>query len=640
MVTNVKLAAAYLRKSTEEDDRQIESFAGQQREIERYAEAQGYAIVKWYREAYTGTETKRRKVFLEMLSDAQTKSLNFSYIICYDISRFGRLDNDEAGYWRHEFRKHGVEVVYAVENLQGDDTDDLIVSTKQWLAREYSRKIGEYVCRNIVSRSGDAKERARAFNIGRAAPFGYDTLYLDKDGKPHTIVRQMADRSKEIFSAEGQLLRTLPAGTRFQKADTDLMALVPSLPERVEAVRRIFHLYVDENLGQFSIVNRLNAELKKGLGCPPTRGGQWSIGSVQEILKNGHYAGDTVFNRRSMGKFFKLTQGEKGVEAERLPKSLPTVIRRNPKADWIVIPGTHEPLVSRETFDAAIAKRRIRHTDSSQSRTSLRSKYLFSGKLVCAECGFRYQGVTKRKKDWSKEGYICGGYKLRGKHTCQEHFLPSEIIEPAVFNALEAEVMTLDLSGAVGKAGKALAGAPAAAKRHKEDVTRELAKVEERLETLVDCITPENKDIITGKMVALRAERDRLKAELGDHAAIEAKAIASTQLVSRLVKLANDLKTLWDVATVTEKREFLSCLTESISISARRKTAEIRLSSNYLELKRIHDTQTGKSFLLDGRGDWRSFEPLASALTPFLTAFQPRPEPYLASLPELTKTAG
>jgi len=94
------------------------------------------------------------------------KSVNFSFILCYDISRFGRLDNDEAGYWRHEFRKHGVEVVYAVENLQGDDTDDLIVSTKQWLAREYSRKIGEYVCRNIISRSGDARERARAFNIG------------------------------------------------------------------------------------------------------------------------------------------------------------------------------------------------------------------------------------------------------------------------------------------------------------------------------------------------------------------------------------------------------------------------------------------------------------------------------------------
>jgi len=33
--------------------------------------------------------------------------------------------------------------------LQGDDTDDLIVSTKQWLAREYSRKIGEYVCRTL-----------------------------------------------------------------------------------------------------------------------------------------------------------------------------------------------------------------------------------------------------------------------------------------------------------------------------------------------------------------------------------------------------------------------------------------------------------------------------------------------------------
>ncbi len=144
-MSGVKLSVAYLRKSTEEENRQVESFAGQEREITRYAEAHGYAIVKWYRESYTGTEVNRRKVFLEMLSDAKSKSINFNHILCYDISRFGRLDNDEAGYYRHEFRKHGIEVVYVKENLQGDDTDDLIVSTKQWLAREYSRKIGEYV---------------------------------------------------------------------------------------------------------------------------------------------------------------------------------------------------------------------------------------------------------------------------------------------------------------------------------------------------------------------------------------------------------------------------------------------------------------------------------------------------------------
>ena len=55
---DVKLAIGYIRKSTEEDNRQVESFEGQKREIEKYAQANGYIIVKWYREAYTGTEVK------------------------------------------------------------------------------------------------------------------------------------------------------------------------------------------------------------------------------------------------------------------------------------------------------------------------------------------------------------------------------------------------------------------------------------------------------------------------------------------------------------------------------------------------------------------------------------------------------
>ncbi|MHC4740342.1 MAG: recombinase family protein [Planctomycetota bacterium] len=583
----IKLSVAYIRKSTEEENRQIESFAGQEHEITKFAEANDFVIVKWFREAYTGTEVRRRKVFLEMLADARTKSINFSHILCYDISRFGRLDNDEAGYYRHEFCKHGVEIVYVAENLKGDDTDDLIVSTKQWLAREYSRKIGEYVCRNIVSRAGDAREKARTFNIGRAAPFGYDTVYLDKYGNPHTIVRLLPDRSKEVYDPDGKLLRVLSASTRFQKADTDIVGLVPSVPERVETIQRIFGWYVDENLGQRAIVNRLNKSLRDGIGCASPTGKPWSVGTVQQMLQNEHYIGSTVFNKRSMGKFFRLTAEDDGVKPERLSKHMPTTIRMNEKKDWIILENTHEPLISKELFEAASVKRRMRNKDKSISRRSLGSKYLFSGKLKCSECGFHFQGVTKRKNGKEKEGYVCGGYKLRGKHTCQNWFLPSEIIEPAVLKILDQEVKTLEVSGIVSRANEELGNAPVLAQRRREELTREICRVEERLETLLDCITPENKDIITEKMVALREERDRLKAELDNTSAIEKQAIASTKLVGRLVKLASELKELWSVATLAEKKEFVSLLINSISIKPKRKTAHILLSSNYLKLKKL-----------------------------------------------------
>jgi DNA invertase Pin-like site-specific DNA recombinase len=612
---NVKLAAGYLRKSTEEEGRQIESFEGQKREIEKYAQAHGYAIVKWYREAYTGTEVKRRKVFLEMLDDARAKSINFNYILCYDISRFGRLDNDEAGYYRHEFRKHGVEIIYVVENLQGDDTDDLIVSTKQWLAREYSRKIGEYVCRNIVSRSGNAKAKAQAFNIGRAAPFGYDTIYLDREGAPHTIVRLLPDRSKEVYSPDGELLRTLPPGTKFQKADTDLMALVPSAPERVELVRQVFRWYVKENLGQRSIVNRLNEALKNGTGLSSPTGKPWCIGTIQQMLQNEHYAGNTVFNKRSMGKFFKLTAEDDGLQAERLPKVLPTTIRRNPKSDWIVIEDTHEPLIPKDLFDAAKAKRRVRNGNSARCGRSMGSKYLFSGLLVCGSCGYHFQGVTKKKGDWEREGYMCGGYKLHGKHVCKSWFMPSDIIEPAIFKALEDEIRTIDMSAAIGKAGEQLGNAPAMVRHHRDEYKRKLAGVEKRLDELLDCITPANKDLISEKMVALTKERDRLKAELGNTAEIEEKAVASTKLVGRLMELAKEFRELWGVATLAEKKEFLSLLTTSISIYPERKMAEISLSHNYCTAKHLLNHQNAQFVLSDGRGDTKQAERIIAPIT-------------------------
>lgn len=176
--------------------------------------------------------------------------------------------------------------------------------------------------------------------------------------------------------------------------------------------------------------------------------------------------------------------------------------------------------------------------------------------------------------------------------------------EPAVFDALEKEVKTLDVSGTMDKAGNGLQNAPVLAKRKREDLRRHLCEVETQLENLVDCITPENKDLITEKMVALRQERDKLKTEFADTDAIEAKAVASTKLVSRMMKLATELNELWSVARLEEKRELVSFLIKSVSICHDRKTAEIELTSKYAELKRIAAPEDAAFLLTDGRGDW------------------------------------
>ena len=46
----------------------------------------------------------------------------FKFVLVYDIKRFGRGDNDEAGYYRFQLRRNGVEIIYVSENFNGDDT--------------------------------------------------------------------------------------------------------------------------------------------------------------------------------------------------------------------------------------------------------------------------------------------------------------------------------------------------------------------------------------------------------------------------------------------------------------------------------------------------------------------------------------
>ena len=124
------------------------------------------------------------------------------------------------------------------------------------------------------------------------------------------------------------------------------------------------------------------------------------------------------------------------------------------------------------------------------------------------------------------------------------------------------------------------------------------------LEELLDCITPENKDLISEKMVSLRKERDKLKQELGNTAEIDEKAVTSSKTVGRLLDLAREFRSLWKAATLSERKEFLSLLIDSVSIHPERKMAEIRMTYNYAQTKDLANRENGEFFLLDGRGEW------------------------------------
>ncbi|MCH9035540.1 MAG: recombinase family protein, partial [Planctomycetes bacterium] len=144
-------AVGYVRRST---DRQEQSIPDQRKAIEGYAVEHGMRLGKFYiDDAISGTSTLGRRAFQEMMRDAGTRS--FDIVIVYDVKRFGRLDNDEAGYYRHVLRTNGVDVRYVSENFNGDATDDLLRPVKQWQARQESKDLSKVTIRGLLSKMED-----------------------------------------------------------------------------------------------------------------------------------------------------------------------------------------------------------------------------------------------------------------------------------------------------------------------------------------------------------------------------------------------------------------------------------------------------------------------------------------------------
>ena len=145
----MKAAVTYLRRST---DRQEQSIADQRNHLTAYADEHGFTIVGEYiNDAISGTTTHERGAFQQMIRAAQHPGRQFDYILVYDVKRFGRVDNDEAGYFRQLLRQSGVEVVYTSERLSGTDSDELLLPVLQWNARRESKDLSKVTIRGQLS---------------------------------------------------------------------------------------------------------------------------------------------------------------------------------------------------------------------------------------------------------------------------------------------------------------------------------------------------------------------------------------------------------------------------------------------------------------------------------------------------------
>src|SRR3954471_22642203 len=104
-------AAQYLRMSTEH---QQYSLLNQAAGIRRYAEERGFLVVKTYSDpAKSGLGIRKRPGLRALLSDVVSKSAEFKVVLVYDVSRWGRFqDNDESAFYEFICKQAGIPVRY------------------------------------------------------------------------------------------------------------------------------------------------------------------------------------------------------------------------------------------------------------------------------------------------------------------------------------------------------------------------------------------------------------------------------------------------------------------------------------------------------------------------------------------------
>ncbi len=329
-------AVAYLRMSTEH---QQYSTDNQMAVIERYAADNDMELVATYSdEARSGLRYDTRPGMQQMLADAQKADSGFDAILVYDISRWGRFqDQDEAAALEFACRKARVQVHYCMDQFVNDGSpmSTVMKSLGRYMAADYSSKLSEKVF------AGQCRLIRLGFRQGGAAGYGLRRMRIDQNREPQGVL----DRGQR------------------KSLQTDRVILVPGPEEEVENVRWMYRQFVDGGKLEAEIASLLNERgIRTDLGQP------WTRGTVHQVLINEKYIGHNVYNRHS----YKL----KGTHKD------------NPKEEWVRADGAFEPIVDQSLFFTAqgmIRERNRRFSDDEmldRLKRLLKKKGFLSGFVI------------------------------------------------------------------------------------------------------------------------------------------------------------------------------------------------------------------------------------------------------------------
>jgi len=249
----------YARVSTDKDE-QFTSYEAQVDYYTRYIQDNSdWEFVKVYTdEGISGTNTKRREGFNEMIHDAMNGKIDL--IVTKSVSRFARNTVDSLVNIR-KLKEKGVEVYFEKENIWTlDSKGELLLTIMSSLAQEESRSISENITWGKRKSASDGK-----ISLGYSCFLGYD-----KGPKGTLLVNR----------------------------------------EQAPLVQRIYREFM-KGKTPCAIADGLT---KDGVPTPTGRSPKWSVSTVESILTNEKYKGAALLQKSFtvdyLTKKIKANEGE------------------------------------------------------------------------------------------------------------------------------------------------------------------------------------------------------------------------------------------------------------------------------------------------------------------------------------------
>lgn len=322
---------AYCRVSSNSAD-QLNSYAAQVRHYTKAIQARAdWEFVDIFAdEGITGTRADKRTEFQKMIRLCEHKRID--QIITKSVSRFARNVPECLEYAR-ALRRQGIGIIFEENGINTlRMSDELMLSTFSAIAQEESLAISQRI------KHMNRERMKRGEYVAGTAPYGY--RYKNKE-----LV---------IFEPEAEIVRWIYASYLSGW----------SLTEIAQDLRRR-HI--------------------------PKRNGddKWHMRTVQYILTNEKYIGDTLFQKTFWTDTLPFTKHKNNGELEQYYAS-----------------ECHEPIISREAFQgvASLMSAKVEHRDTRPAS----GPYPLTKMIRCQRCGAYY----KRRAGNGKTLWACSNHIL------------------------------------------------------------------------------------------------------------------------------------------------------------------------------------------------------------------------------------